>query len=90
MLSRNESISGTLRYWAAAREAAGTREERYAEPTLAAALAAAVERHGAALRRVLDRCSFVVDGAPAGRRDPAEVALTDGGTVDVLPPFAGG
>jgi molybdopterin converting factor small subunit len=82
--------SGTIRYWAAARAASGTSEEPYAEGTLDAALAAARTRHGDALERVLARCSFVVDDAPVGSRDHATVMLSDGGTVEVLPPFAGG
>ena len=85
--------SGTLRFWAAAREAAGTSEEPYLAATLAEALDAAVARHGGSdgqLARVFARCAFVVDGAPASRRDPATVELSDGGTVEVLPPFAGG
>jgi molybdopterin synthase sulfur carrier subunit len=81
---------GTLRYWAAAREAAGTSEEPYAAHTLAQAVADAVERHGEPLRRVLARCAFVVDGTPVSRRDPATVELTQAGTIEVLPPFAGG
>lgn len=84
---------GTLRYWAAAREAAGTSQEAYCASTLAQALEQAVERHGGSegtLARVLVRCAFVVDGEPASRRDPAAVELVDGGTVEVLPPFAGG
>ncbi|HEY8729825.1 MAG TPA: hypothetical protein VIL94_09595, partial [Acidothermaceae bacterium] len=39
---------------------------------------------------VLARCAFVVDGTPVSRRDPATVGLTNGGTIEVLPPFAGG
>jgi molybdopterin converting factor small subunit len=39
---------------------------------------------------VLSSCSFLVDGDPVGTRDQALVALADGGTVEVLPPFAGG
>ncbi len=82
--------TGTMRYWAAARAAAGTPEEPYEARTLAEALAAARDRHGPELARVLARCSFVVDSAPVGRRDHAEVELVDGGCVEVLPPFAGG
>jgi sulfur-carrier protein len=82
--------AGVIRYWAAAREAAGVSEEPYAAATLADALAAAKARHGSALERVLARCAFVVDGAPASRRDPATVVLSEGGTIEVLPPFAGG
>ncbi len=81
---------GVIRYWAAAREAAGTAEEPYEGRTLAQALDAARERHGSRLTQVLTRCAFVVDGTPVSRRDPATVGLTDGGTIEVLPPFAGG
>lgn len=88
---------GTIHYWAAAREAAGVAAEPYAAATLAQALDTAVasrggtdDERGRALARVLTRCAFVVDGAPASRRDPATVLLTDGGIVEVLPPFAGG
>jgi molybdopterin converting factor small subunit len=82
--------SGVIRYWAAARDAAGCLEEPYEQTTLAEALAAAAARHGGRLATVLGRCSFVVDDAPVGARDHAEVALRDGGVVEVLPPFAGG
>jgi hypothetical protein len=81
---------GTLRYWAAARAAAGVAEEKYDAATLAEALAAARTSHGDDLARVLDRCSYVVDDAPVGGRAHDSVVLTDGGFVEVLPPFAGG
>lgn len=81
---------GTIRYWAAAKAAAGVAEEPYAAGSLAEALSAARAAHGERLAAVLDRCSFVVDGAPVGARPPSTVTLTDGGTVEVLPPFAGG
>lgn len=84
--------AGTIRYWAAAKAAAGTPEEPYRAANLADALAAARERHAARpdFARVLMRCSFLVAGDPVGVRDHAEVALHDGDTVEVLPPFAGG
>jgi sulfur-carrier protein len=82
--------TGTIRYWAAAREAAGLAEETYDATTLAAALEHARTEHGDALTRILNRCSYVVDDAPVGGRDHAVVELSDGGTVEVLPPFAGG
>jgi molybdopterin synthase sulfur carrier subunit len=83
---------GTIRYWAAAKAAAGTAEEPYRETTLAEALAAARERHARRpeFARVLLRSSFLVDGNPVGTRDHTSVVLADGGTVEVLPPFAGG
>ena len=81
---------GTLRFWAAAKAAAGVAEEEYDATTLADALRAAQARHGPELTRVMLRSAFVVDGAPVGGRAHESVMLTDGGTVEVLPPFAGG
>lgn len=88
-----DPVNGTLRFWAAAREAAGVAEEKYAAATLAQALDAAIAAHGGPdgpLARVLRRCAFVVDGDPVSRRDPATVPLTEGGSIEALPPFAGG
>ncbi|MCH6161091.1 MoaD/ThiS family protein [Streptomyces marispadix] len=84
--------SGTIRYWAAAKAAAGTAEEQYEAKTLADALDRARERHveRPEFARVLLRCSFLVDGEPVGKRAHDSVELSDGGTVEVLPPFAGG
>jgi molybdopterin synthase sulfur carrier subunit len=86
------TAAGTIRYWAAAKAAAGTAQEPYRAATLADALAAARERHARhpEFARVLLRCSFLIDGAPVGTRDHSAVPLPDGGTVEVLPPFAGG
>ncbi|WP_241834818.1 MoaD/ThiS family protein [Pseudofrankia asymbiotica] len=80
----------TVRYWAAARDAAGVAEERLMAETLAAVIEAAVDRHGPRLAEVLTRCSFLIDEKPAGRRDPATLALRPGSVVEALPPFAGG
>ncbi|MCX4725543.1 MoaD/ThiS family protein [Streptomyces sp. NPDC090052] len=82
--------AGTIRYWAAAKAAAGTAEEPYSGATLAEALDAARERHPGELAQVLRRCSFLVDGDPVGTRGHETVRLAEGGTVEVLPPFAGG
>ncbi|GAB7181607.1 MoaD/ThiS family protein [Kitasatospora sp. Ki12] len=85
-------VRGTIRYWAAAKSEAGLAEEPYEAATLAEALAAAKERHAdkPKLVRLLGHSSFLVDGGQVGARDHATVALTEGGTVEVLPPFAGG
>lgn len=81
----------TMRYWAAARDAAGVREEPVRADTLAAALAAAASPPGRAeLRAVLARSSFLIDSVPVGRRAPETVPLADGSVIEVLPPFAGG
>ncbi|MDR3082399.1 MAG: MoaD/ThiS family protein [Streptomyces sp.] len=82
--------SGTIRYWAAAKAEAGTAQEPYRATTLAQALEQARSRHSDRFARLLGHCSFLVDGTPAGRRDHAAIPLAEGGTVEVLPPFAGG
>jgi len=83
-------MTAMLRYWAAARDAAGCAEERVVPGTLRDVLADAVERHGARLGEVLLRCSFLVDGAPVGAREHAQVMIQPASVVEVLPPFAGG
>jgi sulfur-carrier protein len=91
----------TLRYWAAAKEAAGIAEETITAGTLAEALAAARGQAGhegqagqaaqdARLRAVLARSSFLIDGMPVGTRAPEAVSLGDAAVIEVLPPFAGG
>lgn len=84
--------TGRIRYWAAAKAAAGTAEEPYQAATLAAALQTARDRRpdDGRFDRVLASAAYLVDGQPVGRRDPATVTLADGGIVEVLPPFAGG
>ncbi|MFC8451858.1 MoaD/ThiS family protein [Kitasatospora sp. NPDC057223] len=85
-------VGGTIRYWAAAKSEAGLAEEPYLAATLAEALAGARQRHADRPRflQVLGHSSFLVDSSPVGGRDHSAVALTEGGTVEVLPPFAGG
>lgn len=80
----------TLRYWAAARAAAGTAADVLDAETLADALDQARAAHPGRLADVLGVCSFVVDGDPVGARDHALVRLGPDTLVDVLPPFAGG
>lgn len=80
----------TLRYWAAARAAAGVPSEPVQAGTLSAALAVARASRGERLGAVLGVCAYVVDGDPVGSRDHDTVVLAEGALVDVLPPFAGG
>jgi molybdopterin converting factor small subunit len=84
----------TVRYFAAARAAAGVAEEQLTvrrpedrELTVAMVLAEASERHGAGLRRVLPRCSYLLDETAV---HGADTVVRHGQVIDVLPPFAGG
>lgn len=80
--------TGTVRYWAAAKEAAGIAEETFDAGNLGE-LVTKITR-STALERVLRRSSFLINGSPAGTRDPYTVELPEGAVVEVLPPFAGG
>lgn len=82
--------TGEIRYWAAARAAAGVASEPYRAGTLAEALDAARARRDGEFARVLARSSYLVDGHPVGTRPHSGVVLPEGGVVEVLPPFAGG
>ena len=78
----------TLRYFAAAADAAGREEEPWETEgvaTLAALRAELVVRYGDEMQRVLQSGSFLVDGTV--RCDDGDIT---GDVVDVLPAFAGG
>ena len=79
----------TVRYFAAARAAAGVETEQVDLPAGASVeiLLKALRSSDDALARVLDRCSFLLDEVAV--RDRA-VPLGAATTLDVLPPFAGG
>jgi sulfur-carrier protein len=79
----------TLRYWAAAKDAAGAAEEKAEALTLADALEAVGDKN-ARLRLVLSRSSFLINGEPAGTRPPESIVLANDAIIEVLPPFAGG
>lgn len=79
-----------VRYWAAAKAAAGRAEDEVTASTLAEVLTAVRSRHDDRFATVVKRCSFVVDGDPVGGRDHAAVRVGPDALVDVLPPFAGG
>lgn len=81
---------GVIRYWAAAKSAAGVAEEPYEAGTLAEALRSACAQRDPEFARVVARSSFLVDDQPVGSRPHESVELPEGGTVEVLPPFAGG
>lgn len=76
-----------VRLFAAAAEAAGHKELQADADTLATLKELLLHEH-AALAPVLPRCSYLVDGLAVSRDGDAD--LSQAGTVDVLPPFAGG
>lgn len=79
----------TVRYFAAARAAAGTDAERIDLPpgTTLTELVTRLASRDTGLATVLARCSYLCDGVAVRH---SEIALNDTQTVDVLPPFAGG
>jgi molybdopterin synthase sulfur carrier subunit len=85
----------TVRYWAAARAAAGVEQDVLALPdgaTLADALAEVRSIHAdrPRLADIVKICSVLVGERPVGAADPAQVRLRAGDVVELLPPFAGG
>lgn len=84
----------TVRYWAAARSAAGVESDTLAvtgEVTLAEVHRRAVELHpDARFGDVLAMCSVLIGDRPAGKGDPETIPVPPGSTVEFLPPFAGG
>jgi len=82
----------TVRYWAAAKEAAGTAEEPVTADTLAGALEAvtAARPGDSRFSAVLARSSFLVNEHPAGLRPHEAIVLEDCAVVEVLPASAGG
>lgn len=77
----------TVRYFAGARDAAGTTTEQLPGPTSVAALRDTLVGAHPGLAAVLPKCALLVAGA---RATSDEAPVPDGVTVDVLPPFAGG
>ncbi|KDE99084.1 hypothetical protein Y900_009010 [Mycolicibacterium aromaticivorans JS19b1 = JCM 16368] len=84
-----ESVQVTVRFFAAARAAAGTESDLLTVPPGAtvADLVDELACRNAELARVLQRCSYLRDGIAVRNK---ATALQSGQTLDVLPPFAGG
>jgi molybdopterin synthase sulfur carrier subunit len=82
----------TVRYWAAARAAAGRESDEVHAATLGEALRAALALHEGNRRfaDVVAVCSVLVGSSPVSSQDPESVQLTTGDVVELLPPFAGG
>jgi sulfur-carrier protein len=84
-----DGIQVTVRYFAAARAAAGAESESVIllPGTTVADLVKRLAGPGTRLAMVLSRCSYLCDGIAV--RDETKT-LRSGDTIDVLPPFAGG
>lgn len=82
----------TVRYWAAARAAAGRQHDAVAARTVAEALTAVRERHAdnTRLAQVLGVSSLLLGDRPLGSLDLDDVVVSAGDVIEVLPPFAGG
>ena len=82
----------TVRYWAAARAAAGRPEDVVSGGTVAEVLDAVRRMHSdnTKLLQVLGVSSLLLGDAPLGSRDRSAVAVGQGDVLEVLPPFAGG
>ena len=89
-----ETGAVTVRYWASARSAAGVEADQLAVEgpvSLAEVTQQVLALHrGSRLSDVIAVCSVLVGDRPAGTRDPAQVMVEPGTTVEFLPPFAGG
>ncbi len=83
----------TLRYWAAAKSAAGVPSDEVqvdGPVSLSWAMGEAVRRHPGRLGDVLACCSVLLGERPVGADDPERVSVSPGDTLEFLPPFAGG
>lgn len=84
----------TVRYWAAAKAAAGVAEDAVPVdgPVTLRELVDAVRllHPDQRFADVVAVCSTLVGEQPVGSRDPAQVRVEPGQTVEFLPPFAGG
>ncbi|MFV0427153.1 MAG: MoaD/ThiS family protein [Beutenbergiaceae bacterium] len=77
----------TVRYFAAAAQAAGTEREEIPATTIGELRSAMVQRHGGELAQVLARCALLLNGQ---RTEDDSQPTLEVDQVDVLPPFAGG
>ena len=75
-----------LRFFAQARDCAGTSEVTLGGVSVGEVLDAAVERYGARLASVIAFSAIWLNGEPASR----EMPVGDGDEVAVLPPVSGG
>jgi molybdopterin converting factor small subunit len=84
-----QSVEVTVRFFAAARAAAGAESDRLSvQPgTTVADVVNELACRSGELARVIERCSYLCDGIAVRNK---ATKLQSGQTLDVLPPFAGG
>ena len=84
----------TVRYWAAARSAAGVDQDVFevdGPTSLADVVRRVLAAHpGDRLPDVIGVCSVLLGDRPVGGRDPESVMVDPGSSLEFLPPFAGG
>jgi len=80
-----QCVNVTIRYWASARALAGCDSERFAGRAVGEVLDAAMAAHPG-LAAVLGVSTILLDGLPV----TSAHQLSEGTTLEVLPPFAGG
>jgi len=78
-------VNVTVRYWASARAVAGCESELFVGHHVGDVLETAAAAH-TGLSVVLDVSTILLDG----RAVTASESLSEGVTIEVLPPFAGG
>lgn len=85
-------IPVTVRYFAAARAAAGAESETVTvrPGATVAELVDGLAGRDTQLATVLSRCSYLRDGIAVRNDAAGSRRLRSGETIDVLPPFAGG
>jgi molybdopterin converting factor small subunit len=96
-LDRSNSIETEIihvHYWAAAKAAAGVASDELpvsAPISLGEVVARAAALHpGSRLPDVLKSCSALVGDQPVSSKNPDDVLVSPGSSVEFLPPFAGG
>ena len=90
----SETNTIRVRYWAAARSAAGVDGDEL-PVTGPISLAEVVNRvaklhPGTRLLDVIGVCSVLLGDRPVSTEDPADLMIPPGSTLEFLPPFAGG
>jgi sulfur-carrier protein len=77
-----------VRFWAAARELAGTDHQAVDAGSVSDVLADVRQRHGERMARLLDVSVVLVDGVQSSAESDRIIAPDT--VIEILPPYAGG